>query len=53
MKKNNKTNKIIILGIIGLIMTISIVIFVLNYTKDDTSFSIFARRSDFEHRYPV
>ncbi|MBQ9854421.1 MAG: GGDEF domain-containing protein [Bacilli bacterium] len=40
MKKNNKTNKIIILAIIGLIMTISIVIFVLNYTKDDTSFSI-------------
>lgn len=40
MKKTNKTNKIIILAVIGLIMTISIVIFVLNYTKDDTSFSI-------------
>ena len=40
MKKNNKTNKIIILSIIGLILTISIVIFILNYTKDSSSFSI-------------
>ena len=40
MKKNSKANKIIVLLIIGLILTISIVIFVLNYTKDDSSFSI-------------
>ena len=40
MKKNNKINKIIILSIIGLIITISAVIFVLNYTKDSSSFSI-------------
>ena len=40
MKKNNKANKLIILSIIGLIFTISIVIFVLNYTKDSSSFSI-------------
>jgi len=40
MKKNNKTNKLVILSIIGLIFTISIVIFVLNYTKDSSSFSI-------------
>ena len=40
MKKNNKTNKLIILSIIGLIFTISIVIFILNYTKDSSSFSI-------------
>ncbi len=40
MKRNNKTNKFIILGIIGLILTVATVIFVLNYTKDDSSFSI-------------
>mgnify|MGYP002623757123 CR=1 FL=1 len=40
MKKNNKINKIIILSIIALIFTISAVIFVLNYTKDISSFSI-------------
>ena len=40
MKKENKINKIIILGIIVLIITISIVIFILNYTKDDSSFSL-------------
>ena len=40
MKKNSKINKIIILSIIGLILIISIVVFVLNYTKDDSSFSI-------------
>ena len=40
MKKNSKTNKIIILSIIGLILTISLVVFILNYTKDDSSFSI-------------
>ena len=42
MKKTN-INKIIILAIIGLILTISIVIFVLNYTKDDYSFSLFEK----------
>lgn len=40
MKKNSKINKIIILSIIGLILGISLVIFVLNYTKDSSSFSI-------------
>lgn len=40
MKKNNKINKIVILSIIGLILTISIVIFILNYTKDSSSLSI-------------
>lgn len=40
MKKNNKINKIIILSIIGIILTISLVIFILNYTKDSSSFSI-------------
>jgi len=40
MKKNNKVNKIVILSIIALIFTISLVIFILNYTKDSSSFSI-------------
>ena len=40
MKKNKKLNKLIILSIIALIFTISLVIFILNYTKDSSSFSI-------------
>ena len=40
MKKNNKINKIIILSVITVIFTVSLVIFVLNYTKDSSSFSI-------------
>lgn len=40
MKKNNRINKIIILAIIALIFTISLVIFILNFTKDKTSLSI-------------
>ena len=40
MKKNSKTHKLVILSIIALIMTISIVVFVLNYTKDSTSLSL-------------
>ena len=40
MKKSNKINKIVILSIITLIFTISLVIFILNYTKDSSSFSI-------------
>ncbi len=40
MKKNNKLNKVIILSIIAVIFTISLVIFIMNYTKDDSSLSI-------------
>ena len=40
MKKNNKINKIVILSIIAIIFTISLVIFILNFTKDSSSFSI-------------
>ncbi len=40
MKNNNKVNKIIVLSIIGLILVISFIIFILNYTKDSSSFSI-------------
>ena len=40
MKKNNKLNKIVILSVIAIIFTISLVIFILNYTKDDASLSL-------------
>lgn len=40
MKKNNKTNKIVTLLIIGTIFIISLVIFILNYTKDSSSLSM-------------
>lgn len=40
MKKNSRINKIVILSIIGLIFSISLIIFILNYTKDSSSFSI-------------
>ena len=45
MKKNSKANKFIILAVIGLIFTISLVIFILNYTKDSSSFSIIEKIS--------
>ena len=44
MKKNNKLNKILILSIIAIIFTISLVIFILNYTKDSSSFSILEKK---------
>ena len=50
MKKNNKVNKIIILSIIALIFTISLVIFILNYTKDDSSFSILEKNWISNHK---
>ena len=40
MKKNSKANKIVILSVIGLILATSLVIFILNYTKDSSSLSI-------------
>lgn len=40
MKKNSKLNKIITLSVIGLILVISVIIFILNYTKDSSSLSI-------------
>lgn len=42
--KNKKTNKIITFSIIGIILFISVLIFVLNYTKDDSSFSILEKK---------
>ena len=38
--KKNKTNRVIILSSIFTIMIVSLIIFVLNYTKDSSSFSI-------------
>ena len=44
MKKNNKLNQIVILSIIAIIFTISLVIFILNFTKDSSSFSILEKK---------
>lgn len=40
----NKTNKIIVLTVIGVILLISILIFILNYSKDDSSFSLLEKK---------
>ena len=40
----NKTNKIIVITIIGVILLISVLIFILNYSKDDSSFSIIEKK---------
>ncbi len=53
MKKNNKVNKIIILIVIALIFTISLVIFILNYTKDDSSFSILEKNWISNHKSSI
>ena len=40
----NKTNKIIVLTIIGVVLIISIVVFILNYSRDESSFSIIEKK---------
>ncbi len=42
--KNKKTNRIIILSIIGVVFLVSLIIFVLNYSKDSSSFSILEKK---------
>ena len=42
MKKIN--NKIIVLIIVAIIFTVSLLIFILNYSKDDSSFSILEKK---------
>lgn len=42
--KNKKTNKIIILSFIGVVLFVSFLIFILNYSKDDSSFSILEKK---------
>ena len=44
MKSKNKINKIIIITIIGVILLIACLIFILNYSKDDSSFSIIEKK---------
>ena len=53
MKKNSKVNKIIILIVIALIFIISLVIFILNYTKDDSSFSILEKNWINNHKNSI
>lgn len=42
--KNKKTNKIIIFVTIGIILLVCLLIFILNYSKDDASFSILEKK---------
>lgn len=42
MKKRN--NKIIVLVLVGIIFVVSLLIFILNYSKDDSSFSILEKK---------
>lgn len=42
--KNKKANRIIILSLIGIILFISLLIFILNYSRDDSSFSILEKK---------
>ena len=44
MKKRN--NKIIVLVLIAIIFLVSLLIFILNYSKDDSSFSILEKKMD-------
>lgn len=39
-----RNNKIIVLVLIGIIFLVSLVIFILNYSKDDSSFSILEKK---------
>jgi len=42
--KKNKTHKTLILTIIGVILLVVVLIFVLNYSKDDSSFSLLEKK---------
>lgn len=42
--KNNKNNKIIVLLMIGVIILVFLLIFILNYSKDDSSLSILEKK---------
>ena len=44
MNKNNKSNKVIVLLTIGVILIVSFLIFILNYSKDDSSLSILEKK---------
>ena len=44
MNSNNKSNKIIVLLIIGVILLVTFLIFILNYSKDDSSLSILEKK---------
>ena len=38
--KKNKVNKIVTLSIIGVLVVVAVTIFILNFTKDSSSFSL-------------
>ena len=53
MKKNKKTNKIVILSIIGVLLVVCLVVFILNYTKDSSSFSLLEKNWINSHKSNV
>ena len=42
--KINRNNKIIIVSIVGVIFIVALVVFILNYSKDDYSFSLLEKK---------
>ena len=42
--KKNKANKTLILTIIGVILLVVLLIFILNYSKDDSTFSLIEKK---------
>ena len=53
MKKNKKTNKIVILSIIGVLLVVCLIVFILNYTKDSSSFSLLEKNWINSHKSNV
>ena len=42
--KKNKVNKIVTLSIIGVLVVVAVTIFILNFTKDSSSFSLLEKK---------
>lgn len=40
----NKTNRVIVLTLIGVVLIISIIVFILNYSKDESSYSLIEKK---------
>ena len=53
MKKNNKANKIVVLSIIGVLLLVCLIVFILNYTKDSSSFSLLEKNWINNHKNGV
>lgn len=53
MKKNKKTNKIVVLSIIGVLLVVCLIVFILNYTKDSSSLSLLEKNWINSHKSSV